>query len=146
MMMGLVCGRMFLDGGLGGVEFAMQKVIEESSNVSLWVEEKPSMLVVDGRINRAALNYNQLKTEQLRKLLRSQGYYGLANVAYTILEVDGQLTVVPKDRQDEFKVLVIDDGYIELDVLEGTVGKPKQWLEHEVKARGLRVQDVFYGI
>lgn len=78
------------------------------------------MLVVDGRINRAVLNYNQLKTEQL--------------------------TVVPKDCQDEFTVLVIDDGHIELDVLEGTVGKPNQWLEHEAKARGLRVQDVFYGI
>lgn len=59
---------------------------------------RPIVLVCDGRVVRRNLRQGQVTREHIDEAIRKQGVAGLADVTLAVLEVNGQISVVPKDH------------------------------------------------
>ena len=55
-----------------------------------------SHLIIKGKVDLKALDKNKIEMEQLRILLRNQGYFSVAEVEHATLETNGALSVLPK--------------------------------------------------
>ncbi|MGX7107002.1 YetF domain-containing protein [Hutsoniella sourekii] len=102
-------------------------------------------MIYKGRVQAENLSKNHMKMEQVRKLLRQEGYYNISQVHHLILEVDGSVTVVPYEKKDEFSVMVIDQGEVDCDVLDELEGKDEEWIMHQLALQSCPLSDVFYG-
>jgi uncharacterized membrane protein YcaP (DUF421 family) len=58
----------------------------------------PTVLVQDGRPVRRALRREGISNRDLMAAVRDQGLAGLADVRLAVLEIDGEISVVPRDR------------------------------------------------
>ena len=60
---------------------------------------RPSVIIRRGKIDQGEMRRNRLTVDELLEELRCQGYGGPAGVAYAILETNGQLSVLPWQRE-----------------------------------------------
>ena len=109
----------------------------------------PTLLIRDGRIDQKALAASRVSLDELEQKLREKDVFDCAEVAYAILETDGELTVLsypqhqPATRSDVGATLspvglfynVISDGSILWNNLK-QVGFDRKWLQAELKRRG----------
>ncbi len=118
----------------------------------------PGILIDRGRILEKELARNRVTIDELLSLLRQNGFFDLKKVNYAILEPNGQLSVIPFDRDDSvtkkdlgltttnepcFTVAVIDDGKINQKALDA-IGKNEVWVKKILEKHRIgRVQDVF---
>ena len=58
----------------------------------------PTLLVYDGRVVRPHLRRSGVTLEQLQSAVRERGLGGLHDVLTVTLEVDGTISVIPKDE------------------------------------------------
>jgi uncharacterized membrane protein YcaP (DUF421 family) len=63
-----------------------------------WLCGAPVVLAHDGRVIPEHLRRVRLTEEDLRAAIRERGYEDLADVRLAVLEVDGSVGVVPKDK------------------------------------------------
>jgi uncharacterized membrane protein YcaP (DUF421 family) len=61
-------------------------------------EGGPVVLVSDGRVIEAALRHEGIDEVELEEAIREHAVRGLDEVELAVLEVDGSISVVPKDR------------------------------------------------
>ena len=116
----------------------------------------PTLLIRDGRIDQRALAASRVSLDELEQKLREKDVFDCAQVAWAILETDGELTVMlrpehqPAAKGDVGAVLspaglyynVIEDGVLLRDNLRAA-GLDEPWLRAELARRGARVRDVF---
>jgi len=127
------------------VVYGIELILEKTEKISKWVEGEPSVLIDKGRINKEQLQKNHMKMEQLRKLLRKNGCHNIKDIDYAILEVDGDMSVIRKSDDKVLSVLLIDDGVIDYDTLEKTVGKDDTWLRNRLDKEGFpNLNEIFY--
>ncbi|MFZ5825420.1 MAG: DUF421 domain-containing protein [Bacillota bacterium] len=62
------------------------------------LDDKPSILIRNGRVDERELNRVQLNIEELMSMLRQAGYFHVAEVEFALLEPDGKLSVLPKSQ------------------------------------------------
>jgi len=60
------------------------------------IDYSPSVVIANGQIIRETLKKNRLNIYTLFSMLRIQGYTKLSDVNFAILEVGGDLSVIPK--------------------------------------------------
>ena len=60
---------------------------------------RPSVIIRRGTIDQGEMRRNRLTVDELLEELRAQGYASPAGVAYAILETNGQLSVLPWQRE-----------------------------------------------
>ena len=119
---------------------------------------RPSVLIAGGVIKKEELRKNHMSIHALLALLRAQGYTRVSDVNFAILELGGNISVVPRNSARPVTVRdmgipvpnggltlpVIMDGVAYPDMLEAA-GVTLQWLEDELKKRyRCVVADVFY--
>jgi uncharacterized membrane protein YcaP (DUF421 family) len=63
----------------------------------------PTILVSNGRLDEAALQREAVTQDELLAALRQYGLADLSDVKLAVLEVDGTLSVIPKERSDPAK-------------------------------------------
>ena len=116
----------------------------------------PTLLIRDGRIDQRALAASRVSLDELEQKLREKDVFDCAQVAFAILETDGELTVLlrtefqPAGKGDVGADLspaglyynVIEDGVLLRDNLRAA-GLDEPWLRAELSRRGARVRDVF---
>lgn len=122
------------------------------------VDYSPSILIANGVINKDQLKKNRLSTFTLMSMLRVQGYTKLADVNFAILELGGDLSVIPKNSakpvtlqdmniiqpQEGLTLPVIMDGTIFRDILK-YIDIDEKWLIEELKSTyNAKPEDVFY--
>lgn len=102
---------------------------------------KPLIIIKDGKINYKNLKKSKLDVNDLLGMCRNKGYFNLTDVAFAILETDGQLSVLPISSQkptvaenlgikmepSKLTKYIIDDGTISENYLK-TINKDKKWL------------------
>lgn len=125
--------------------YILEVFVQRSDQVNRVVKGKPSVLILDGKINLAELEKNHMEMEQLRALLRSQNCFSMKEAKHAILETGGEISVMRKeDAGSELSVLLIDEGHIEKRTLE-SIGKDKKWLLEELtKETKEKVEDIIY--
>ncbi|NLT16507.1 MAG: DUF421 domain-containing protein [Clostridiales bacterium] len=119
---------------------------------------RPSVLIAGGVIKKEELRKNHMSIHALLALLRAQGYTRVSDVNFAILELGGNISVVPRNSARPVTVrdmgIPVPDGGLTLPVVMDGVAYPDmleaagvtlQWLEDELKKRyRCVVADVFY--
>lgn len=109
---------------------------------------KPSMLVINGKINETEMRKNRFTLDELTEELRSKGIIDISKVKYAILETDGKLSTVLYAAEQPLTVAqmgisAIDAGYPSIIINDGKIieknlsrlGRNQRWLENELKRR-----------
>jgi uncharacterized membrane protein YcaP (DUF421 family) len=72
----------------------------KSKKFETLVQGRPEMLIHNGKIYHDVMNRQQLTHHELNSALRAAGCSCIEEVHFAIIEVDGQITVQPKDRSN----------------------------------------------
>lgn len=116
----------------------------------------PTLLIRDGQIDQKALAVSRVSLDELQQKLREKDVFDFSEVAFAVLETDGELSVMlypqyqTATRGDAGAALsparlyynVISDGVVLKDKLR-QAGFSRDWLQKELKSRGCTVRDVF---
>jgi len=62
------------------------------------VEGQPEVLIHDGRLNERLLNHERITRHELMAALRAAGCTGPEDVRFAILENNGRISVIPRER------------------------------------------------
>ena len=66
-----------------------------------FMEEDPVILIRDGVMDQAALNRVKITQDELEEAIREHGIEKIKNVKLSILEVDGNISVISEDEQEK---------------------------------------------
>ena len=131
----------------------------KSSKVKEILDDKPSIVIKDGKILEKELKSNRIPVTDLTMLLRLQGIFSVKDVHFAVLETNGELSIFkkvaqqPATKQDvkaptaEPKYMpcaIIADGVIiQKNLL--SLNLTKEWLIKELENSGVNsVNQVFY--
>lgn len=120
----------------------------------------PSIMIYNGKIIEKALKKNNYDINDLLLNCRLQGYFKTEDIAFAILETNGQLSVMPKadkapltpydmamkPESAALEYNLIIDGNIMNDNLK-SYGKDEQWLKTQLKEQNVKnVGEVLLGV
>ena len=141
----------------GFIIYLIEKVAVKSEWFRKLMKGESTDLISKGKVNIKALEKNKIEMEQLRALLRSQGYFSVSEVEHVTLEANGSLSVLPKVKEEaitpdmmnlnppenEITYLFVDEGEIEEKELQ-KAQKSKEWLLAQLKKEGIENPSVLY--
>ncbi|TJY43911.1 DUF421 domain-containing protein [Cohnella pontilimi] len=131
--------------------------IEKLAAAIPWLSKQasgnPELLIKQGMLDEKAMKRNNLNIDQLQTLLREQGVFSIAEVAYGIFESNGNLSVIRRpetengqlsDEPVPMPAVIISKGKIDRQALRG-IGKDESWMVEELRKKGVdRPEDVLY--
>lgn len=128
------------------LEVVLAKFSLKSKKFNEVVTGKPSLLIINGKLNFKELIKNRYTLNDLLLELRQNSIKSINEVEYAVLESNGKLSVfkynVLKIKSDYPMPLVIE-GEIEYETLK-QIKKDEVWLKEKIKKNGLNLEDVFY--
>lgn len=65
------------------------------------MEDEPVILIRDGVADQAALNRVKITQDELEESIREHGIENIENVKLSVLEVDGNISVVSQDEKSK---------------------------------------------
>ena len=109
----------------------------------------PCILMDNGKIIEANLRKEGIDINDLEEEARQNGYFDLSKVNYAVLEISGNISFLPKAREDmvtksDMKIKVHDETLSANVIIDGillednlkAMGKDIDWLNKELKNRG----------
>ena len=86
-------------------------LLKTNKKVQNLVSGNPVLLIADGKIIESAMKKQQYMIEDIMAQIRSRGIFKIQDVAYAILETNGNLSVISKSElQGKLPLNVINDG------------------------------------
>ena len=107
---------------------------------------KPSLIIVNGKINYHEMVKQRYSDDDLLLSLRQKEIRNIEEVEYAFLEPNGKLSIFKYNFfkiKSSYPMPLIVDGTIQDKALK-YIHKNKIWLENELKKKKLKVKDVFY--
>lgn len=118
---------------------------------SMVLEHTPTILINQNKIDLEALKSVGLSLNQLKGLLRQQGYDKIADVEVAILEPQGNISVIPKSQSrpiktSDLKVATSYEGLTIPLIMDGVIiernlehiKQSKDWLLRELQLQGIK--------
>lgn len=139
--------------------YTIEKLAMKSERFRKLLKGECSDLIRKGKVNIKALEKNKIEMEQLRTLLRGQGYFSVSEIEHATLETNGSLSVLPKAKEEavtpamidldppenEPTFLFVDEGEIEEKELQ-KAGKSREWLLAQLRKEGIEdLSKIYYG-
>ncbi len=122
----------------------------ESRPLRKLIKGEPVIVVHNGKILEGNMAQMRYSADDLTTQMREKGYFDISNIEYAILEIDGQLSVMPKSQNRPVtpKDLNIPTGYegvsseliVDGKVIEQNLEQNKlsrKWLEDQLKMQGI---------
>ncbi|MGN0174072.1 MAG: DUF421 domain-containing protein [Acutalibacteraceae bacterium] len=121
---------------------------------------KPSIMIYNGKIIEKSLKKNHFDINDLLLNCRLQGYFKIEDIAFAILESNGELSVMPKadkapltpydmamkPSESALEYNLIIDGEIMHENLKH-YGKDEQWLNSKIKEQKVNsVKEIILGV
>ena len=139
-----------------GLELVLAVLAMKLMPVRRMLNGVPTLLIREGKIDQRALAAARVSLDELEQKLREKDVFDCAQVAFAILETDGELTVMPvaaeqpatkrdvgaKPAPAALWYNVVADGVVLSDNLR-RAGFDRAWLRRELAHRGCRPRDVF---
>lgn len=72
------------------------------------IDGQPAVIIKNGTIDQKAMRKLRLSVDDLANNLRQQGVFNIADVAYAIVETDGNLSVMKKGAKEEVTAEMLD--------------------------------------
>lgn len=141
---------------LVGCEIVVSLLMLKSGKFRQAVCGSPMVIIENGRVLQDQLRRLRMSTEDLFEELRLAGAFALEDVAYAIVETNGQLSVLKKSSADSLtpkqagvkapeealEVVVVSDGQISQNSLR-LCGRDPVWLREQLRFQGAELEDVF---
>ncbi|MFC5872634.1 Uncharacterized membrane protein YcaP, DUF421 family [Chryseobacterium arachidis] len=83
---------------LFGANFIVKRLMFTNRKFESFLEEDPVILIKDGKIDDQALHRVKITKDELEEAIREHGVEGIENVKLSVLEVDGNISVVSEDE------------------------------------------------
>ena len=143
------------------IMFYLEIIIEglnmKSVRMRKFTYGKPEIIIRNGRIDRGSMRRNRFTIDELMQELRAQGQTDASQVAYGVLETNGQLSLIlmPESQPATASMLGIrpaDTGYAHIIINDGRIldknlsllGRDRRWLDNELKRRSIKNADDVY--
>lgn len=78
--------------------YILQIITVKFRKVSIFIDGKPAIVIVNGKILEEVLRTNRFKLSELLEMLRDKGVFDVAEVDYAIIETSGKLSVLKKPQ------------------------------------------------
>lgn len=107
---------------------------------------KPSLIIVNGKINYHEMVRQRYSMDDLLISLRQKEVRNIEEVEYAFLEPNGKLSIFKYNLfkfKSAYPMPLIVDGSVQTKALK-YIHKTKPWLERELEAKNLKLKDVFY--
>ncbi|WP_083997411.1 DUF421 domain-containing protein [Chryseobacterium angstadtii] len=83
---------------LFAANFVLKRLMFSNRKFETFMEEDPVILIRDGVIDQPALNRVKITRDELEEAIREHGVEKINDVKLSILEVDGNISVVSQDE------------------------------------------------
>lgn len=96
-----------LEGGivaalvLFAANFTLKRLMFSNRSFASFMEADPVILVKDGVVDHVALRKVKITFDELNESIREHGVESIENVKLSILEVDGNISVISEDEKDK---------------------------------------------
>ena len=107
---------------------------------------KPSLIIVNGKINYKEMVKQRYSLDDLLLSLRQQEIRDLSMVEYAFLEANGKLSVFKYNffkLKSPYPSAMILDGELQTKVLK-IIKKTPEWVTQELSKKDLSIKDIFY--
>lgn len=113
----------------------------------------PTVIIEEGKIIESSLKKVRYDINDVLEECRIHGYYDISDIEYAIVEANGELSILPKNRPVNVKDLNLDiekvglcanviiDGKIMYNNLSN-INKTKKWLMKEIKKNNKDINNV----
>ena len=116
-----------------------------------------SIIIYDnGKFYNKNLSTAKIDINEILVMCRSKGYFNFDEIQTVILESNGQLSILPKDKNrpltpDDMKITVLQSGVEAVVIQDGKVlernlkatGNNIEWLKKELKKQNIKTSEVF---
>lgn len=116
-----------------------------------------SIIIYDnGKFYNKNLKTAKIDINEILVMCRSKGYFNFDEIQTVILESNGQLSILPKDKNrpltpDDMKITVLQSGVEAVVIQDGKVlernlkatGNNIEWLKKELKKQNIKTSEVF---
>ena len=150
----LVIGRVPIIA-LMAIEILVSYLAQKSVKLRKILSGSPSIIIENGKINIKELTAIRFSIDDLFEQLRSNGYMSVSDVAYAILETNGQLSIVPSAENTPVTVKdfgftasatlprnIIKDGELDENNLRA-IGRDINWLNKLLKSHNASQKEIF---
>ncbi len=127
---------------MAGLEFASSYISRKSTGARSFIDGKPLILLAKGRVIEKNLTRSRISTDELFAAMRKEGYRGVEDVEYIILEQTGAISVIPRGEEGVSHAVVVD-GTVRKRALSAA-GKDERWLAAQMKQKGLKPKELLY--
>ncbi|TVV77342.1 DUF421 domain-containing protein [Sphingomonas solaris] len=87
------------------LQFIIAWVAQRAKPVEAAIKAEPRILLLDGRVDQAALLDERVTEDEIRSAVRKGGLGTLDRVAAVVLETDGSFSVIPADTAGDRSAL-----------------------------------------
>jgi uncharacterized membrane protein YcaP (DUF421 family) len=119
----------------GLVVYVVETILAKTERLSSVFQGEPSILIDKGKLNLKELNNNHFDMEQLRSMLRQSNCHSINDAYYAILEVNGALTVITKEKMENPTFLLVEEGRTKSKILK-SLNKDEEWLRTKLADAG----------
>ena len=137
-------------------EITVSAVMMKSARFRRLVCGNPVIVIRDGKVQQKELRRLRMTVEDLFSQLRSNSVTHLEDVAFAIVETNGNLSVVRKPEKEtptcsmlgiqtpeqDMEVVVVSDGMVSEAALQ-LCGRSREWLDGVVQGEHLQYPDIF---
>lgn len=116
-----------------------------------------SIIIYDnGKFYNKNLSTAKIDINEILVMCRSKGYFNFDEIQTVILESNGQISILPKDKNrpltpDDMKITVLQSGVEAVVIQDGKVlernlkatGNNIEWLKKELKKQNIKASEVF---
>lgn len=86
---------------LFAANFIVKRLMFANPSFKSFMEADPVILIKDGKVDEKALDDVKINIDELEEAIREHGVDGIENVKLSILEVDGNISVISQDEKDK---------------------------------------------
>lgn len=133
---------------IAGLEMGLSTLLLKRAVFKRLLTPHPTLLMSHGVPDRKAMRKVKLSCEELLSQLRLKGINDPNDVAFAVMEPNGQISVIQEDSVQSPAALsgvmhlIVSDGQVNRKSLQ-LVGRDEAWLKGYLKKKGMRPQEVF---
>ena len=123
------------------LEILVSFIKNKSEKMKRIIDGEPAFVIYRGKLRQRVLRENRISMNEILSELRVLGVGDISEVDYAILEQNGKLSVLKKDKDRLAHTLIID-GEVNERALSA-LGYDKEWLSKNLNKKNCKEGDVF---
>ena len=123
------------------LEILLSFIKNKSNRLKRAVDGEPTFIIYKGRLRQDVLRENRISINEVLSELRVMGVGDIADADYVILEQNGKLSVLQKNRDRMAHALIID-GEVNESTLK-SLGYNREWLNKRLAEASRKADEIF---